>query len=146
MLKALSIRQPWAWLIANGFKDVENRTRPTSFRGQFLIHAASRCTTKEWETAWLFVAHRSMTLGCTSADKAIATFDREVSDPENVECGGIIGIAEIADCIQRDQADSHWFTGPWGWSICNARPLPFTPCKGRLGFFTPDPSIEIKGL
>lgn len=25
-MKALSIRQPWAWLIANGHKDIENRT------------------------------------------------------------------------------------------------------------------------
>ena len=24
-LKAISIRQPWAWLIVNGYKDVENR-------------------------------------------------------------------------------------------------------------------------
>jgi hypothetical protein len=23
--KAMSIRQPWAWLIVNGYKDVENR-------------------------------------------------------------------------------------------------------------------------
>lgn len=24
-MKCLSIQQPWAWLIVNGFKDIENR-------------------------------------------------------------------------------------------------------------------------
>ncbi len=35
----LSIRQPWAWLIVNGYKDIENRTWSTRFRGKVLIHA-----------------------------------------------------------------------------------------------------------
>ena len=38
-MKALSIKQPWAWLIVNGFKDIENRTWRTKIRGEFLIHA-----------------------------------------------------------------------------------------------------------
>lgn len=38
-MKALSILQPWAWLIVEGYKDVENRTWKTGFRGKFLIHA-----------------------------------------------------------------------------------------------------------
>jgi hypothetical protein len=36
---ALSIRQPWAWLIVNGFKDLENRSWSTAFRGPVWIHA-----------------------------------------------------------------------------------------------------------
>ena len=39
MIPALSIRQPWAWLIVNGFKDIENRDWPTNFRGRLLVHA-----------------------------------------------------------------------------------------------------------
>jgi hypothetical protein len=38
-MKALSIRQPWAWLIVHGHKDIENRTWTTTFRGRFLVHA-----------------------------------------------------------------------------------------------------------
>src|SRR5262249_45422591 len=38
-MKALRIRQPWAWLLANGYKDIENRTWNTNFGGAFLIHA-----------------------------------------------------------------------------------------------------------
>jgi hypothetical protein len=33
-LKAISIRQPWAWLIVNGYKDVENRIWAANVRGR----------------------------------------------------------------------------------------------------------------
>jgi hypothetical protein len=38
--RAISIRLPWAWLIVNGFKDVENRSWRTRHRGTILIHAS----------------------------------------------------------------------------------------------------------
>lgn len=41
-MKALSIKQPWASLIAHGIKDIENRNWKTNFRGTVLIHAASK--------------------------------------------------------------------------------------------------------
>lgn len=44
MIPALSIRQPWAWLIVNGHKDIENRDWPTNFRGRLLVHAGLTMT------------------------------------------------------------------------------------------------------
>jgi hypothetical protein len=40
-LKAISIRQPWAWLIVNGYMDVENRIWAANVRGRVLIHAGA---------------------------------------------------------------------------------------------------------
>jgi hypothetical protein len=40
-MKVLSIRQPWASLIAWNIKDVENRNWKTNYRGPFLIHACA---------------------------------------------------------------------------------------------------------
>jgi hypothetical protein len=40
-LKAISIRQPWAWLIVNGYKDVKNRIWAANLRGRVLIHAGA---------------------------------------------------------------------------------------------------------
>jgi hypothetical protein len=40
-MKVLSIKQPWASLIASGIKDIENRTWKTNFRGRILIHASA---------------------------------------------------------------------------------------------------------
>ena len=48
---ALSIRQPWASLILNAGKDIENRCWPTKVRGRILIHAAKGCTRDELEDA-----------------------------------------------------------------------------------------------
>ena len=45
---ALSIRQPWAWLIVHGWKAVENRTWKTSYRGNLLIHASLTLDIQAW--------------------------------------------------------------------------------------------------
>ncbi len=41
-MKAVSIKQPWAQLIALGIKPIENRTWPTKFRGRIYIHASGK--------------------------------------------------------------------------------------------------------
>jgi hypothetical protein len=40
LMKALSVRQPYTALICAGVKTVENRSRPTNYRGKLLIHAS----------------------------------------------------------------------------------------------------------
>jgi hypothetical protein len=49
-MRALTVRQPWAWAIVHGGKDVENRTRNLagSYRGPVAIHAALRTTPDAW--------------------------------------------------------------------------------------------------
>ncbi len=41
-LKALSIKNPYAFLIAAGIKDIENRSQPTKHRGKIFIHATAK--------------------------------------------------------------------------------------------------------
>ena len=41
-MKAISIKQPWASLIAHGIKDIENRTWKTNYRGKVYIHASAK--------------------------------------------------------------------------------------------------------
>lgn len=85
----LSIRQPWAWLVANGWKNIENRTWPTGFRGRFLIHAAKGMTRAEYDACLLFVMSTGMTIW-----KALPMFD----SPQLCR-GGIVGEAELVDCV-----------------------------------------------
>ena len=54
----------------------------------------------------------------------------------DLERGGIVGKATITGC--GDEILSPWFFGRFGFEISNAKPLPFLPCKGRLGFFEVD--------
>jgi hypothetical protein len=55
---------------------------------------------------------------------------------EKLERGGIVGQCEIVGCVT--QSESRWFFGPYGFVIQNAKPLPFKPLPGKLGFFDVD--------
>lgn len=123
---ALSVRQPWAWLIVNGYKDVENRNWPTRFRGPVLIHAGKAWGPDERDVL------EDLRAGYNPVDYCL--LPQPISDLLEVpELGGIVGVAEIEDCVSSSR--SRWFVGPYGFLIRNARPLPFRPLRGRLGFF-----------
>ena len=117
-LPALAIRQPYAWLVVNGIKDIENRSRRTHYRGQILIHAS---------------LNDDLLLG----DSLAALSTRAGGDfPDSFKTGGIVGVAAIIACERRHGSD--WKDpSSWGWVLANAKPLPFRPCKGALGFFRP---------
>ena len=130
-MKALSIRQPWAWLILNAGKDIENRDWRTHVRGRVLIHAAKGMTIDEWGGAWGFAE------GSGASTKAIAAGVTS----KNIERGGIIGSVEIVDCVT--ESNSRWFMGRYGFVLRDPKPLPFIPWKGQLGFFdVPDSVIN----
>lgn len=40
-MKTITIKNPWAYLICSGEKNIENRTWPTKFRGRVLVHASA---------------------------------------------------------------------------------------------------------
>ncbi|WP_259659102.1 ASCH domain-containing protein [Burkholderia pseudomallei] len=117
-MKALSIRQPWAWLIVQGFKDIENRTWPTRFRGRVLIHASKGMTKAEYEDVELFAE------------------GLQLPAREDLERGGIVGVAMITDCVLPAHRKSIWhMAGQFGFQLADAKPVPFVECKGALGFF-----------
>ncbi len=115
-MKALSVMQPWAWLIVNGYKDIENRSWRTDYRGPVLIHAGKKMD-EDYEDAQEW--------GWPDIDR-----------PCDFDLGGIVGQAEIVGCVTSSQ--SRWFNGPYGFVLRNAKPLPFQRCRGMLGFFVPD--------
>lgn len=119
-MNALSIRQPWAWLIVNGFKDIENRDWPTSRRERFIVHAGKGMTRDEYAGALDTIDYVGRT------DIILPAF-------EQLERGGIVGIVDLADCVQHSK--SKWYFGRYGFVLRNAKPLPFVPFKGQLGFF-----------
>lgn len=127
-IKALSIRQPWAWAIINAGKDIENRNWTTKFRGPFCIHAAKGMTLAEWDDAMDFI-DRQFPVPLASK------FGRRASAVNSHEGrrGGIIGVAEIVDCVEA--STSPWFMGRYGFVLENVRAVPFIPVRGALGFF-----------
>lgn len=118
-MKALSIRQPWAWLIIHGGKDIENRDWATNVRGPILVHASKGMTRAEYEDAAEYYDPGDI--------------GPDLPSFEALERGGIVGQVEITGCAKA--STSPWFFGKFGFVLANAKPLPFRPYKGQLGFF-----------
>ena len=119
-MKALSILQPWAWLIVNGHKDIENRSWYTPFRGDFLVHAGKKYGPRmHKDDAEFFMDSRGI----------------QLPPFEQMQLGGIVGAARIIDC-KRDIEGSHWYNdGSWGFVLTGMKTLPFVPFRGQLGWF-----------
>lgn len=124
----LSIRQPWAWLICKGFKDIENRDWPLSpFRKgkRIYVHA-----------------------GRIADDEAMDILSNEgwpqLTDSQHLEAlgasmilGAIIGEVTIIDCVTKSK--SPWFVGNYGFVLTD--PMLYKKpifCRGQLGFFKPE--------
>jgi hypothetical protein len=121
-MKALSVRQPWAWLIVNAEtypdpKRVENRGWPTKIRAQILIHAG-----KSFDMD-----------GYNSVIQQRPDLANIMPVPGNYQLGGIVGTTEIVGCVTK--SPSAWFFGFYGFELANAKPVPFVPLRGMLGFF-----------
>ena len=104
-MKALSIKQPWASFIIDGFKDVENRTWRTSYRGPLLIHAS-----KTWDKECDYIR------------------------PQGFDYGFLIGEVELVDCVTSSKSvwfeGPYGFVleNPIEWK----KPIPY---RGRLNIF-----------
>jgi len=61
--------------------------------------------------------------------------DIKLPAPIDLERGGIVGQAELVDCIPLHRATSRWQVGSCGLQLANVQPLPFRPFKGSLGLF-----------
>jgi hypothetical protein len=131
-MKALSTRQPNASLIVAGIKPVENRSRPTKYRGPLLIHAAGKDTIEDYAKA-MTIAQR-----CASFEVQCS-----ILDLDEFPRGPIIGQVDLVDCVQNHP--SPWAEpGAWHWVLANAVAFPKpVPYPGRLGLFdAPEPDAE----
>lgn len=124
-IKALSIRNPWAWLIVHGYKDVENRDwmyKPR-YRGPLVIHASQTFDYKGYG----FVEQEFPQIDLPGVHEFIS--------------GGFMGICRLNDVVDLD--DSPWFFGPLGFKLRMAKPIEFIPWPGQLGLWdVPDEIIE----
>jgi hypothetical protein len=114
IMKALSIRQPWAHLIVHGNKRVENREWQTSYRGPLLIHAAMRKPSPD----------------------ELALIERDFGvtlDADALRYGAIIGRCALVDVITASQLP--WFCGPYGFVLDNVKPINPIRYRGQRGLF-----------
>ena len=107
-MKAISIKQPWASLIAHGIKDIENRTWkcPQKYIGQRVLIHAAKTTVKE---GWKALTREQL-------KKVIPYKNKLYGHNEELSKGAIIGSVVIADCVQHHP--SVWAEkGCWNWVL-----------------------------
>lgn len=131
ILKCLSIRQPWAWLILHGGKNIENRGWNTHHRGTFLIHAAKGFTSEQYDDALHFID--------SFVDDELGA---RVPRPCDLELGGIVGAACLSSVAQPGTDAGPWHTGECGFVLAKPTALPFRSYKGALGFFEVDVTFD----
>jgi hypothetical protein len=132
---ALSVKQPWAWLIVTGLKPVENRTwgmNSPLWRIQMperiFIHTGKSNDPEEHEAAWEILR---------DVYHAEAGDYLKLYEQEKV-FGAVIGEVDITGCLQG--VKSPWsVTGQYQFILKNPGRYPkYIPCQGQTGFFKPD--------
>ena len=113
-LKALSVKQPWAWLISAGVKTIETRTWATEYRGDLLIVSSKgidRHAAKRFDT-----------------------------DPDSLLYGHALAVADLFDCQLMQPDDERFalcdvYEGAYSWKMRNIRRIEPFPVKGQLGLY-----------
>jgi len=136
-MKALSVLQPWAWLIVHAGKDIENRSwkLPEQIKGlRIAVHASTRYAYRNWSEA-------IMQTRLHKIEGPMELYTGGLPARDEVEFGVIVGTVEISDCVTAHP--SPWFQGPYGFVLRNPVPLRAPiPCRGALGFWTVPKELE----
>jgi hypothetical protein len=125
VIHAITLKQPWAWAVIHGGKDIENRGvgvagRLRNLRGKRLaIHAGRTYDPDDFDA-------------CKSILRGIGP---PPPSPEELYFGGIIGAVTIGSVVEKSR--SPWFSGPFGIVFLEPEPLEFMEVRGWPGVFKP---------
>jgi hypothetical protein len=150
MMKAITMTQPWATLLAVGANRIETRSWPTNFRGPLAIHAALG-----------FPPHAAAL--CRQSPYAEALAAAGYHSAADLPRGKIISVGVLEELLRCDQASAASVTrqsragqlppgelafgdfsaGRFGFVMAAMRALPSpVPARGMLGLWTVPPAIE----
>ncbi len=122
-MKTLTIKQPWAHLIASGVKDIEIRSWKTNHRGKIYIHASAKSAHGNGDVSEYlnyYWKHIPQTIQFQLQSGQLHT-------------AAIIGEVEIIDCVQ--EHNSVWADEDcWNWVLANPvmYDKPILSVKGAL--------------
>src|SRR3990167_1433244 len=139
------MRQPWAWLVVHGQKDIENRDWPLpktfTLPQRIYVHAGAKPDGDNYnEIKWALIAAQRL-----AGEKFYAPLWKLIYHRKKEYAsyyGAIVGEVTITGCVSH--STSKWFSGAYGFLLADpiayAQPI---PCKGRMGFWElPDAVVE----
>ncbi len=136
-MRALSIRQPWAYLVAAGYKDIENRNWKINRKSNYGLYKSERADFSLQLPSRIYV-HAGKEIDHKCHITQGETYANLITMPlEKFTLGAIIGEVDIIDCVT--ESKSPWFIGRYGFVLANPvlydKPIPY---RGQLGFFEVD--------
>jgi hypothetical protein len=133
-MKAITIKNPWAHLIAAGIKDVENRSWPTKYRGVILIHSAKMMDLRHREMSILFTLPQW---------DALSDIEKQKASHGTYLQSAIIGEVKIIDCVNNSK--SVWaLPNQFHWILSEAKyyDKPVENVKGKLSLWNHDAVLQ----
>lgn len=122
-MRALTVRQPYAHLIATGQKRIETRSWPTHHRGALAIHAALG--------AWPHPTGGGLTDLPRGAVVAVCTLETVIRFP--ARRAELRALVRRHSGAPREMEYGYFGAGRYGWVLRDARPLAVpVPARGRL--------------
>ena len=142
--RAISLRQPWATLIAIGAKVIETRSWTTSYRGRLLIHASAAMTPYQRKVhAYTYFQEALSAAGFPLA--------------EDLPLGVIVAECDLADVLpqtsgrffqpwvrslsEKERTFGEYGPGRYGFFLKNVRKTPLIKARGSLSLWTPQPEV-----
>jgi hypothetical protein len=137
IIKALTVKQPWAWAITHGTKRTENRTwaPPSSWSGFLALHAAKTVAAKDM----------------TALANTPGMDGRQMPRRDRLVCGAVVALARVVDVHAANERTCGGNCLDWGlfpanpkttkplnhWCLADVtvlkRPV---PCAGKLQLWT----------
>jgi hypothetical protein len=128
-MKILSLTQPWAQLVVEGFKKYETRSWRTGYRGLMAIHAAKS------------FPRDAKQLLCEDGPFSEA-LNRP---PEELLTGAILGVVDLRGCFsanhelsipdEPERSFGDYSPDRWVWELINPVIIAPIPASGKLGLW-----------
>ena len=138
-MKALSVMQPWATLIALGAKRIETRSWSTSYRGPLAIHASGRITKEAAMSLRDPLIREALAAGGYREGNGPAT------NPFGLPLGAVIAVVTLIDVrritpesvpAEPERSFGDYTPGRFAWRIDEVQRLPEpVAAKGALGLW-----------
>lgn len=162
-MKAITLYQPWATLVAIGAKRIETRSWFTSYRGPLAIHVSKKIpgdakvlcgwTKEPFASALKGELWNSETIQMNLFGQEM-TGTRYQEFREKLYLGCVIAVCDLIDCVQmlpnsffwealerkylsdQERAFGSYDRGRYGWVLANVRRLEIPiPARGALGLW-----------
>lgn len=152
-MKALTLTQPWATLVAIGAKTIETRSWLTTYRGRIAIHAAkgiaglggkagfqALCAQEPFNSCLTAHANYEIERGITPLQAAnLIPFGAIIATCTLVNCMAITESFARHEITAQERAFGDYMPGRYAWFLHDVEKLETPiPCPGALGLWNWD--------